>query len=256
MRTRKLGLRVVTAISGMLAIITLAGPAVAVDIIDDPIQIDERAAQIVQTSNSLCWEMHRFHQQQPDFQQSYRLAKQIWSRAGELRDALHAGPVESEVLMQQVTDMNDSFDKLEATLSKWGNGDRSQLANNSGPSQRTVVTGGTEVDLPFIGIRVGRPQVVVVEDGPPQLDRRRVHPNAPGSKRSLERDLAAVKIAVSYLAEDAFVMVPPSPVTPAAASAASDPVPQPPEPAAEVPDDTPQKIPAVTKKPDNPSPPK
>jgi hypothetical protein len=34
------------------------------------------------------------------------------------------------------------------------------------------------------------------------LERRRLHPNSRGSKRSLERELAAVKVAVGYLLED------------------------------------------------------
>ena len=55
-----------------------AMPVLAGDVIDDPTQIDERATQLIQASNSLCWEMHRFHQQQPHYRESYRAAKELW----------------------------------------------------------------------------------------------------------------------------------------------------------------------------------
>src|SRR5260221_6406845 len=101
MHTQRNGFQMAAAVGGFLLMLTAATPAWAVDILDDPLQIDERAAQIVQTSNSLCWEMHRYHRQQPDYPQAYRTAKDVWSRAGGLRDALQAGPVETEALMQQ-----------------------------------------------------------------------------------------------------------------------------------------------------------
>src|SRR5258708_18253871 len=150
--------------------------------------------------------MHCLHQQQLDYRQSYRGAKEIWLRTGELRDALRAGPVESEVLMRQMTELNDIFTQVEASLSKWGDGDRSLVAPNGGPGLRTVVTPGAEVDIPFVGgFRVGSPRVVVTDDGPPQLERRRLHQNSHGSKRCLERELAAAKVAMSYMLEDAGV---------------------------------------------------
>ena len=239
MRTQRSSMRTTTVVTGLLAALTLAVPVFAVDIIDDPMQIDERAAQLIRSSNSLCWEMHRFHQQQPDYRQTYRSAKEIWSRAGDLRDALRAGPVETQVLMRQMTELNEIFTQVEKTLSKWGDGDRSLVAPNGGPGQRTVVTPGAEVDIPFIGdFRVGGSRVVVTDDGPPQLERRRLHPNSHGSKRSLERELAAVKVALSYMLEDANVTAQPNP--PAAdAPAATGVVPEPPAPGAAL--GTPQK---------------
>jgi len=240
---RRNGIRATTAAAGILATLTLAVPAFAVDIIDDPMQIDGRATQLIQTSNSLCWEMHRFHQQQPDYRQSYRAAKEIWSRTGELRDALRAGPVESDVLVRQMTELNDIFTQVEKSLSKWGDGDRSLVAPNGGRGQRTVVVPGDEVDIPFVGgFRVGGPRVVVTDDGPPQLERRRLHPNSHGSKRCLERELAAVKVAISYMLEDAGV------TTQQNAPADNGAVPQPPAPGSTLGD--PQKIiPPATKKP-------
>jgi hypothetical protein len=115
---RQSGIRATTTVAGVLAIMTLAVPVFAIDIIDDPMQIDERAAQLIQTSNSLCWEMHRFHQQQPDYRQSYRAAKEIWSRTGELRDALRAGPVETQVLMRQMTELNEILIQVEKSVSQ------------------------------------------------------------------------------------------------------------------------------------------
>jgi len=232
MHTLRNGIQLAAAVGGFLLTMTAATPGWAVDILDDPLQIDERAAQIVQTSNSLCWEMHRYHRQQPDYAQAYRTAKDIWSRAGEMRDALRAGPVETETLMQQVAQMNDNFRQLEQTLTKWGDGDRSSVPMNGGPGTRTIVTPGVAVNLPFIGV-VGSPRVAVVDDdddGPPALIRRRVHPNSHGSKRSLERELAAVKVAVGYLVEDAGVSGQPLPPAPGPASPSpAGPVPNPPE---------------------------
>src|SRR4249919_3884998 len=108
MHTLRNGIQLAAAIGGFLLTMTAATPGWAVDILDDPLQIDERAAQIVQTSNSLCWEMHRYHRQQPDYAQAYRTAKDIWSRAGEIRESLQAGPVETEALLQQTAQINDS----------------------------------------------------------------------------------------------------------------------------------------------------
>jgi hypothetical protein len=193
-------------------------PVLAVDVIDDPTQIDERATQLIQTTNSLCWEMHRFHQQQPGYRESYRAAKEIWSRAGQLQEALRAGPVETEVLLGQITAMNDLFSQVESTLSKWENGDRSLIPVNNGPPLlRTVVTPGVAVDIPFIGVRVGGGgrEVVVAEDGPAQPERKRLHPNSRGSKRSLEREFAAVDVALKYLSEDANLSSQPNPAAPA-----------------------------------------
>ncbi|MGE5191169.1 MAG: hypothetical protein ACM3U2_01625 [Deltaproteobacteria bacterium] len=210
----------------MLAVLMCARRAIAVDVLDDPVQIDERAAQLLQTSNSLCWEMYRYHQQQPDYRASYRAAKDIWSRAGDLRDALRTGPVETQALVQQVTQMNETFAQLEKSLSKWGDGDRSLVPAGGGGPQ-TVVTPGVGVDLPFVGVRVGGPRYVVADDGAPQLQRLKLHPNSPGSRRSLERELAAVKVALRYLQEDAGMAAePPAPGAPAA----TGPVPQPPDP--------------------------
>ena len=211
--------------TGILAILILAGPLPAVDIIDDPVQLDERAGQLIQASNSLCWEMHRFHQQQPEFRQSYRAAKEIWSRARDMKSALRSGPVESEVLAQQATEINDILTQLDKSLSKWGNGDQSAAPQNGEPRQRVIVTPGAEIDVPFVGgIRVGNPQVIVTDDEFPPIQRRRLHPNSRGSQRSLERELAAVKVAMEYLLEDAGV------TKPSNVPAAADSVPEPPAP--------------------------
>jgi hypothetical protein len=221
----------VFAIAGAMAVLGLGRSAQAVDIVDDPVQIDERAAQIVQTSNSLCWEMYRYHQQKPDYLQAYRTAKDLWRQAGALRATLLNGPMETEVLNQQVSQMNDSFVRLDQFLSKWGDGDRSALAMNGGPTSRTVVTDGVVVDLPLIGVQVGGPRYEVIEDGPPALQRRRLHPNSHGSKRSLEREMASVKLAMSNLLEDTGVSdtgVSGNPPPPAPGVTPSGPVPQPP----------------------------
>jgi hypothetical protein len=222
----------VTVAAGVLAVLMCARPAFAVDVLDDPVQIDERAAQLLQTSNSLCWEMYRYHQAQADYRAMYRAAKDIWSRAGELRQALRTGPVETEALGQLVAQMNETFGQLEKTLSRWGDGDRSQVPLAGGGGPRTVVTtGGVGIDVPFVGVHVGGPRYIVTDDGVPQLERLRLHPNSPGSRRSLERELAAVKVALKYLQEDAGMAGETNAPGPApAAPDASGPVPQPPDP--------------------------
>jgi hypothetical protein len=184
-------------------------PAFAVDVLDDPAQIDERIGQLLQTSNSLCWEMFRYHQQQPDYANAYRSAKEIWSKAGQIQDTLRSGPMETEVLKQQTTEINVIATQLERTLSTWGPEDRSSLANSvARVQQRTAVAPGVGVDLPLIGVRVGGPQVVVTDEVVPQLQRHRLHPNSPGSKRSLEREVAAMRVSLNYLMEDAGLNVP------------------------------------------------
>jgi hypothetical protein len=245
-----------TTAAGVLAVLMCARPVLAVDVLDDPVQIDERAAQLLQTSNSLCWEMYRYHQAQPEYRAMYRAAKDIWARVGELRGALRAGPVETEALVQQVAQMNETFAQLEKTLSKWGDGDRSQVPAAGGGGQRTVVTtGGVGVDVPFVGVRIGGPRYVVTDDGLPQLERLRLHPNSPGSRRSLERELAAVKVALQYLQEDAGIAVDPNGPAPGAAPAATSPgaagpVPQPPDPGPDTTLGEPEKIsPPSAKKP-------
>jgi hypothetical protein len=217
----------IMTIAGVLAAWGLTRTASAVDIVDDPVQIDDRAAQILQTSNSLCWEMYRYHQQQPGYAQSYRTAKDLWRQAGALRDALVNGPLETESLQQQVSQMNDLFVRLDQDLAKWGDGDRSSIPMNGRPGARTVVTDGVVLDLPLIGVQVGGPRYEVIDDGTPALQRRRLHPNSRGSRRSLERELAAVKQAMSYLLEDAGVSGDPQPPTPGVT--APGPVPNPPD---------------------------
>jgi hypothetical protein len=190
MRIRSNEIKLATAIGAILTSLVLARPTLAVDVIDDPMQIDEDAADVVQTANSLCWELHRYHRQQPEFAPTYRTAKEIWARAGDLRDALRNRPVETESLVQQVSQMNDMLAQVDKTLSRWGDGDRSLVPLNAGP--RTVVAPRVAVDIPFVGVRVGGPRVYT-EEGPPVLERRRLHPNSHGSKRGLERELAALK---------------------------------------------------------------
>src|SRR5262245_31260079 len=124
MRTTRHARQMTTA-AGVLAVLMCARSVLAADVLDDPGQIDERAAQLVQASNSLSWELYRYHQQQPDYNEAYRGAKEIWSRAGELRDALRAGPVVSQALAQNVTQMRATLDQLADRLSQWGDGDRS-----------------------------------------------------------------------------------------------------------------------------------
>jgi len=94
------------------------------------------------------------------------------------------------------------------------------------------VTPGVSVQIPFIGVQVGSPRMAIVEDGPPLLERRRLHPNSRGSKRSLEREFAAMKVAVGYLNEDTGISATAAPASAAPASAAptgNPPVPQPPD---------------------------
>jgi hypothetical protein len=213
----------------VVVVLALARPGFAVEIIDDPIQIDERAADVLQTSNLLCWEMHRYHRQNPDFAPAYRAAKQLWSQAGAMRDALRAGPAETEALVQQVAQMNDNLQQVEGFLAKWGDGDRSLVPMTNGGTPRTVLSPGVGVSVPFVGVQIGGPRYVVTDDGPPTLERRRLHPNSRGSKRSLERELAAVRTAMNYLMEDAGVSGEANPPVPGNPGA-KGPVPQPPDP--------------------------
>jgi len=220
-------------VAGLLAVLGSARTGLAVDILDDAVQMDDRVAQVVQTSNALCWEMYRYHQQNPDYAQGYRAAKQLWTRAGGLRDALRSGPVETEAFVQEVAQINELFTQIEKTVSQWGEGDRSSLLANGGrtvvPDKKPVVVDpGVSVNLPiFGGVQLGRPKVVMTEDGQATLERRRLHPNSRGSKRSLERELAGLKVAVNYLLEDSGTSADGTPTS--SGSTAKGPVPHPPE---------------------------
>jgi hypothetical protein len=66
---------------------------------------------------------------------------------------------------------------------------------------------------------------MVAEPATPELPRRRYHPHARGSKRSLMRELASVRTAMDYLIEDTGADA--GKGTTAAAGAA--PVPMPPD---------------------------
>ena len=246
MRTRQGRTVGARGVAGIVVALTMATTVFAVDIVDDPTQIDERTTQLLQSTNSLCFEIHRFHQQEPDYPETYRIAHGLWAQAGQLQEALQAGPFETEVLMRQVTEMNNGFSQLENSISKWGDGDRSLAVLNAGPVQRTIVRPGVEVDIPFVGVRVGRPQVVVTNEGPPRWERKRLHPNSRGSKRSLVREMAAVKVALIYLSEDAGVTLPPNWQVKAVPSD-STPVPQPPVPGAAVGDQGQVVTPRATK---------
>lgn len=226
-RFGKLAITLVLGIAG-LAASGAHNPAVAVDIVDDAVQMDQLLKDVVTTTNSLCWEMYRYHQQQPGYAESYRSAKAIWSQAAELRAALATGPVETAALIQRADDMNQMFAQLQKSVAQWGPGDRSQLAT-TGTETRTVLRPGVGVDIPFVGLRVGGGDVLVEEESNP-LQRLRVHPNSHGSKRALEREFAAVKVALSYLIEDAQITSPAGSTSPTLAPVDNPPVPQPPTP--------------------------
>ena len=44
-----------------------------------------------------------------NIRRAYRAAKQLWSRAGGLREALRSGPVETEAFVQEVAQINELF---------------------------------------------------------------------------------------------------------------------------------------------------
>jgi hypothetical protein len=218
------------AVAGLLVVFGVARTGLAVDILDDAVQMDDRVAHVVQASNGLCWEMYRYHQQNPEYTPAYRAAKQLWSRAGGLREALRSGPVETEAFVQEVAQINELFGQVEKSVSEWRDGDRSSLLapggrNGNSDKGAVAVDPGVSVNLPLIGgVQLGRPKVVMTEDGQATLERRRLHPNSRGSKRSMERELAALKVAVTYLLEDSGV----SAAAPHA-PAVKGPVPNPPD---------------------------
>jgi hypothetical protein len=137
---------------------------------------------------------------------------------------LRAGAVESADAAERVARMGETFTVIDRNAAKWRDGVRP--ADPMAERRGVVVRQGTgvAVDIPFIGVRVGRPDVIVEEDAQPQMERRRYHPNARGSKRALERELAGVKTALSYLTEDTGVVSGPAP-----SPNAAPPTPQPPD---------------------------
>jgi hypothetical protein len=218
-------------VAGVLGLAGMVYSARADDfqVLDDPAQIDEMTAAIQRTSNSLCWEMHRFHRQQPGFPEAYRQAKEVWSMAGTLRDALRAGTIDPATLNNQVARMNDALTQVEQTTAGWRDGIRPAIT--PADERPVVVTPGrVNVDIPLLfggGISVGSPpRVVAADPEPATLPRRRFHPNTHGSRRSLERELASVRTAMNYLAEDTGAG---AGTAPAATTPATPPKPMPPE---------------------------
>lgn len=205
-------------------------PAADNTLLDDPVHIDELAGYLQTVSNSLCWEMHRYHREQPDFTEAYRPAKEIWQMAGGLRDAMRTGPVDLELVQSRINRINDLMSNVEKVTERWGDG----LKPTAVPVEpRVAVTpgAGVNLDIPFVGgLRVGAPRVYVPDDAPPVLDRRRIHPNARGSKRALERELFGTRVAINYLMEDTGVAMPDETVRPAE-TLKQAPKPSPPEPA-------------------------
>jgi hypothetical protein len=132
--------------------------------------------------------------------------------------------------MEQVAQMNENLTLVERNLERWGDGDRSQVPLAGAPGGRTVmVDRGVGVNLPLLGVHVGgRPRYVVTDDGPPVLARQRLHPNSHGSKKSLDRELAAARVAMNYLMEDAGVSIEPNATAPAS-PARRGPAPNPPD---------------------------
>ena len=220
--------------------------ASAAEIIEDPIHISELAVYTQQTANSVCWELHRFHQQQPDYPFAYRDAKEIWSLAGMLRDQLQAGPVDSANAAQQLARMNMLLTGIEKATAKWGDGLRPAPLPAELMERRGVVVGpgaGVGVNVPFFGIRLSAPRIAVADEvvAVPAPPHRAFHPNSRGSRRSLEREIFTLRTALAYLTEDANLTIAvappadappgtPTPIAPTALPPASPPRPAPVQP--------------------------
>lgn len=211
----------------MVTVVAIAAPLHAAEPIDDPVHIDELAAAVQTAANSLCWEMHRYHRQQAGFAETYRTAKDLWASAGALRDSIRAG-ADSAAVAERVAQMLPLLYQSEKQAAGWGDGIRPSPSSVTvqTPGESIVVTpdAGVAIDVPFVGIRVGRPRAPVAQVVPaqPQLARRNYHPNSRGSRKSLDREFAAVRTLLGYLAEDTGVVQPaeagPNP-TPTAATA-------------------------------------
>lgn len=174
----------------------------AAEIVDDPRHIAELAAYANQTSNSFCWELHRFHQQQPDYPIVYRDAKEIWNLSAQLRDQLQLGPSNTPEIGQQVARMNALYGEIEKLTAKWGDGVRPAPLPGENVERRVVVRPGPGVNVPYLGFRISAPRVGIAEEVIVPAAPRVHHPNSRGSRRSLERELFAVKTSLSYLTED------------------------------------------------------
>lgn len=177
--------------------------------VEDPAHFDELAALVQARANSLCWEMHRYHRQQPDFGETYRMAKEVWALGGSLRDLLRTGPVDNATVAQQAQRIGEIFDQVERRASRWEGVAPIDPAGVPVEERGVVAVprAGLDIDVPFFGLRLGTPGGVVVREDMRLrfADRRRPHVNARGSTRSLQRELDSAKIAVSYLMEDAGV---------------------------------------------------
>lgn len=199
--------------------ITVPSAVQADEPVTDVVHFSELSGYVQQTANSLCWEMYRFHQQQPDFLDAYRDAKEIWTLAGSLRGSLQNGPVADVQAADLANRMAELAARIETVTRKWGDGMRpAPPPAPLDPQHRVIVTpgAGIGVDVPFFGIRLATPRIAIAEEVPPVLPMpqavRTYHRHARGSRRSLDRELTTLKTALGYLVEDAAPLA--SPVAP------------------------------------------
>ncbi len=237
MSTRFASATAASFLAGFLIWAVQVAPAKAADfeVLDDPAQVDELAGVVQRTGKSLCWELHRFHRDKPDFNEAYKQAREVWGMSGMLRDALRAGNVDPATLNDQVLRMNDALTRFEKGTANWGDGVRPGISTPDEPKTVVVAPSPVNVEVPLLfggSISVGGgSRMVVADPAPSNLPRKRFHPNAHGSRRALDRELATVRFAMNNLLEDTGA-VPTAGAVPSdsAAPAGAKPTPTPPAP--------------------------
>ena len=209
------------ALSAVLCWGTATQSASATEILDDTSHFTELTNSAMQTANTLCWELHRYHQQQPDFPVLYRDAKEVWTQASTLQNALQNGPVDAAVAKQQIGRMTSLLVNIEKGTAKWGDGVRPVPAGDVVRRNVVVQRGGYGVNVPYFGFRLAAPRVAVAEEVvvPAPANRNAIHPNGRGSRRSLDREIFAVKTALANLSEDIAIPAVTSGTTPVPADA-------------------------------------
>ncbi|MBI5760254.1 MAG: hypothetical protein HZA46_17195 [Planctomycetales bacterium] len=81
--------------------------------------LDELALEVQRKANELCWEMYLYHRHQPDFRETYKAAREIWSLAGHIHELLHRDPAPLGHVVKDMLELDQLFQLIENDMAAW-----------------------------------------------------------------------------------------------------------------------------------------